>query len=359
MDTEADRRMATLYLPERQIQMLPPQFTYGVGSLDPDQVRFAISLLVQIDDLGEVLDYEITPSLIRSRAAISYSEVDAAIADDSSRWHGTLSRMSTLAEALLARRERAGAITVNRQEMIIKVTSPEEIEVRVVDRSTPSRDLVTEMMVLCNSLMADYCKEREIPASYRSQSPPDVSDLDLFDENGVLRPLTRLQRQRLMRRFTPAVIGVVPTRHAGLGVDAYIQATSPLRRYPDLVMQRQISHYLRTREPFYPQEDIASVAQRAEVQLRELSRLEEERRRYWFLKHLMLTRLGASDGSDLFPAYVLENEPRRLAMLELDEYPFRARAELPESVEPGTTVILKLTGIDLWRRQAFFAHVPG
>ena len=358
INAEADRRMATLYIPERSIPMLPPAFVHGVGSLDPDQVRRAMSLLVSLDESGQVQDYEIRPSLIRSRAAISYIEADAAIADESHRWHATLRPISDLAQALLVRRERAGAINVNREEMIVKVTSPTDIDVRVVARSTPARDLVSEMMVLCNSLMADYCKVHEIPASYRSQSAPDVADLDLFDEDGVLRPLTRLQRYRLMRRFTPAVISVTPTPHVGLGVDAYIQATSPLRRYPDLVMQRQISHFLAAGEPVYSEDDISSVAKRAEVQMRDLSRIEEARRRYWFLKYLMLTRLGAPDDADLFSAYVLENEPRRLAALDLDEYPFRVRAELPNTIEPGTTVTLKLTGADLWRRQAYFLHVP-
>ena len=358
MNAEAHRRMATLYLPERAIPMLPPAFVNGVGSLDPDQVRPAVSLLVRIDESGQVQDYEIKPSLIRSSAAISYGEADTAIAEESHRWHPTLRPLSNLAQAFLARRESAGAINVNREEMVIRVTSPTDIEVRVVARSTPARDLVSEMMVLCNSLMADYCKVNDIPASYRSQSAPDVSDLDLFDEEGVLRPLTRLQRYRLMRRFSPAVISVTPTPHVGLGVDAYIQATSPLRRYPDLVMQRQISHFLAVGEPVYAADDISLVAKRAEVQLRDLSRIEEARRRYWFLKYLMLTRLDALDEADLFTAYVLENEPRRLAALDLDEYPFRVRAELPNSVEPGTTVTLKLTGVDLWRRHAYFLHVP-
>ena len=358
MDAEADRRMATLYLPERSIPMLPPTFVHGIGSLDPDQVRPAVSLLVRTDELGQVQDYEIRPSLIRSRAAISYGEADEAITDETDSWHPVLRPLSDLAQTLLARRERAGAINVNREEMVIKVASSSDIEVRVVTRSTPARDLVSEMMVLCNSLMADYCKVHEIPASYRSQSAPDVSDLGLFDEEGVLRPLTRLQRYRLMRRFTPAVISVTPTPHVGLGVDAYIQATSPLRRYPDLVMQRQISHYLAAGEPVYSEDDISSVAKRAEVQMRELTRIEEARRRYWFLKFLMLTRLHDADGADHFTAYVLENEPRRLAALDLDEYPFRVRAELPNSIEPGTTVTLKLTGVDLWRRHAYFLHVP-
>ena len=358
MNAEADRRMATLYLPERSIPMLPPEFVHSVGSLDPDQVRPAVSLLVSIDESGHVQDYEIKPSFMRSRAAISYVEADTAIADETHERNHVLRPLSDLAQALLARRERAGAINVNREEMIIKVSSPTDIDVRVVARSTPARDLVSEMMVLCNSLMADFCRVNDIPASYRSQSAPDVSDLDLYDEDGLLRPLTRLQRYRLMRRFTPAVIGVTPTPHVGLGVDAYIQATSPLRRYPDLVMQRQISHFLVSGEAVYSPDDISSVAKRAEVQMRDLSRIEEARRRYWFLKYLMLTRLGAPDEADLFTAYVLENEPRRLAALDLDEYPFRVRAELPNTVEPGTTVTLKLTGVDLWRRQAYFLHVP-
>ncbi len=357
MNAEADRRMATLYLPERSIPMLPPGFVHGVGSLDPDQVRRAVSLLVWIDKSGEIKNYEIKPSLIRSRAAISYLEADTAIADESDGRHSALRSLSDLARALLARREQAGAINVNREEMIVRVNSPSDITVRVVKRSTPARDLVSEMMVLCNSLMADYCKIHDIPASYRSQSAPDVSDLDVFDEDGALRQLTRLQRYLLMRRFTPAMISVTPTPHAGLGVDAYIQATSPLRRYPDLVMQRQISHFLAVGEPVYSVDDISSVAKRAEVQMRELSRVEESRRRYWFLKYLLLTRLNGSEGADHFTAYVLENEPRRLASLDLDEYPFRVRAELPNSIEPGTTVGLKLTGVDLWRRQAYFLHV--
>ena len=358
MNAEADRRMATLYLPERSIPMLPPEFVHGVGSLNPNQVRPAVSLLVKVDESGQVQDYEIKPSQIRSHAAVSYVEADAAIADETHRWNHVLRPLSDLAQTLLARRERAGAFNVNREEMIIKVTTPTDIEVRVVARSTPARDLVSEMMVLCNSLIADYCKVNDIPASYRSQSAPDVSDLDLYDDEGVLRPLTRLQRYRLMRRFTPAVIGVTATPHVGLGVDAYIQATSPLRRYPDLVMQRQISHFLASGEPVYSADDISSVAKRAEVQLREMSRIEETRRRYWFLKYLMLTRLGSPDEADHFTAYVLENEPRRLAALDLDEYPFRVRAELPNTIEPGTTVTLKLTGVDLWRRQAYFLHVP-
>ena len=100
--------------------------------------------------------------------------------------------------------------------------------------------------------------------------------------------------------------------------------------------------------------------QRADVQLRGLARIEEDRRRYWFLKYLnQLRAIGEEDGaSDLFDAVILENQPGRTAYLELADYPFRVRAELPEASEPGETVTLRLHGVDLWRRIGHVIHVP-
>ena len=134
-----------------------------------------------------------------------------------------------------------------------------------------------------------------------------------------------------------------------------------------MVMQRQITHYLSTGEPLYGDEDITSVAGRADVQLRAMSKLEDQRRRYWLLKYFRLrmekTPECGSTGSPrtdnaLFKAVVLENQPRRSAMLELADYPFRIRARLPDAVLPGTTVTLRLHSVDLWEKRASFIHVP-
>ena len=208
-------------------------------------------------------------------------------------------------------------------------------------------------MILCNSLLARYCLDHGLPAAYRSQPAPDLSDLPDLPE-GPLR------RFHLFRRLRPADLSTVPAPHGGLGVEAYIQATSPLRRYPDLVMQRQISHFLATGEHHYSAEEIASVCHRADAQLRELARIEDDRRRYWFLKYLQQRLDAPQDGEDRthFRAVVLENEERRLALLELSEYPFRFRTRLPWAVLPGETVGLRLRGVDLWRRFPQFVHEP-
>ncbi|MCX8213164.1 MAG: RNB domain-containing ribonuclease, partial [SAR202 cluster bacterium] len=158
----------------------------------------------------------------------------------------------------------------------------------------------------------------------------------------------------LTRCFFPAQVDTVARPHSGLGVAAYLQATSPLRRYPDLVVQRQISSFLARGAPIYDVEAVGSVSARAALQLRELAQVEGARKRYWFLKYLQKSRM-----EELFEATVLDNQPRRLAMLDLSEYPSRIRAEIPQDVLPGDVVTLKLQGVDLWRRIGNFVHVPG
>ena len=354
IDREAYRRMATLYMPERKIEMLPPEFTQRVGSLGPGETRIGISLLIRIDESGQVLEWEVTPSIVRSQAALSYEEADLALKDESSAWHGMLTRLRQVALSWRRRREASGAVSIDRPEMDIKVGPSGDVEVRVVQRSAPARETVAEFMILCNSLLADYCRQRQLPAGYRSQPAVELDDeLDRVPD-GPLR------RYLLMKRLPPAELRTVPAPHGGLGVPAYIQTTSPLRRYPDLVMQRQISRSLRDGGSLYTTEAIALVVQRADVQLRELARLEEDRKRYWFLKFLRQTRLdddSSAEGAGRFTAIVLEGQDRRPALLELDEFPFRVRAELPRRIAPGDSVSLVLRGVDLWRRTGQFVHL--
>ena len=348
LDQEADRRMGTLYLPDRKVAMLPPEVSNQKGSLLPGEGRVALSLLARITESGEVLDWGVVPSVVRSETALSYDEADQAIGDDHHSWHQMLTSLDRIAQSLRERRQKAGAISLESPEMMIKVSDSGEVEVRVVPRTTPARQMVTELMILCNSLMAEFCRREGLPAAYRSQAVPELDDMVAEAPEGPLR------RYLTMRRMPPADLGIAPAPHGGLGVATYIQVTSPLRRYPDLVMQRQISHFLAVGEPLYPPEAIASVAQRADVQLRELARVEEDRRRYWFLK--FLEQSGSQEGPRTFRAMVLENRPGRHSLLELADYPFRFRADLPKTFTPGDSVALRLHGVDLWRREAHFVH---
>ena len=350
VDREADARMATLYLPELQVPMLPPSLSHLAGSLLPCEERAAVSLLADVTAEGDLLDWEVTPSVIRSRAALPYEEADTAIADESHPWHGTLAPLDGLALTLKAKRERAGALMLDRAEMRVDVGEDGRVDVRVVEASA-AREMVAELMILANSLLAEFCRDRELPAAYRSQKAPDLDGIPEELPDGPLR------RFLTLRRIAPADLSIRPGTHAGLGVAAYLQATSPLRRYPDLVMQRQIGGFLERGDPPYSAQQVTDVTQRADVQIRELGRLEEGRRRYWFLKYLG-QRLEDAEPRELYDAVVLENARNRNAQLELVDYPYRARAKLPQQCEPGKTVTLRLHGVDLWRRVGFFVHAP-
>ena len=96
------------------------------------------------------------------------------------------------------------------------------------------------------------------------------------------------------------------------------------------------------------------------MQIRAMGKLEDERRRYWLLKFFKLRMEKAQDDEEasLFRAVVLENQPRRSAMLELTDYPFRVRARLPDAILPGETATLRLHSVDLWEKRANFIHIP-
>ena len=172
MDREASRRMASLYTPERKLPMLPSEVSGGAGSLAPGKDRGALSLIVDVTAGGEVAGWEIVPSTIRSRAALSYAEADTAIRDGEGSWSGALSVMQGIADGLRRRREESGAVIVTSPEMQITIADSGEVKVRVTGRSTPARSTVTELMILCNSLLARYCRERRLPAAYRSHRRP-------------------------------------------------------------------------------------------------------------------------------------------------------------------------------------------
>ena len=205
-------------------------------------------------------------------------------------------------------------MSLDRDELSVKVDTSGHISVKVVPRVAPARSLIEEYMILCNSLLAQYCVENELPAPFRSQSLPDMSDIVSQVPEGPLRTFL------MTRRLTAATVSVRPARHGGLGVDAYTQATSPLRRYPDLLVQRQISHHLRESGTLYDEETVTSVAHRADLQIRQISRIENNRRDYFFLKWLDRSRsrdTEAGNGAAVHQAVVLENPGRRVALLEL------------------------------------------
>ena len=361
LDLEARKRMATIYLPEGEIDMLPSNISHNIGSLEAEKTRNAISILIDLSHSGEVSNFEVMPSVIRSDASLTYKEVDLALEKPSHKWHSTLNRLKKISELLRKNRESAGAINIDRKEMAIKLTPTGEVKVRILHRSSPARILVSEFMILYNSLLATFCQKEKIPTIYRFQ---DIQEFDQTIPASSYRTknTTRSQGNQILRSFllskqmVPAELTLNPSPHSGLGVKSYTQATSPLRRYTDLVTQRQVSHYITVGDIIHEADMLIAIAKEADRLLRELSRVEEDRKRYWFLKFLLHTRLlsNTPNCSNLFYATVLENKYGKRGLVELTEFPFRTRISLRQNIQPGEVVNLSLLDVDLWRRSEYF-----
>lgn len=359
MDLEAARRISTLYMPEGSVGMLPERVSNEIAGFDVGKEYPALSVLVEFSQDNVVLGWEVVSSVIEIDESFSYESSDTALNDRRSSWHVALSNLERVSKALRSRREHSGALKIERSEMAVMVSQDKKIQVSKSRRSGRSRKLVEELMVLFNSILASFSVNESIPVLYRFQGEIDLDDPnpDSLISKDVATEI--FDRYSVIKRLPPAQMGIVPLPHKGLGVPAYVQSTSPLRRYVDLVLQRQISQYCAKGEYMYSEEYLKFLGQRAEVQVRETFKLEDGRKRYWFLKYLEQSYICdvTSEKPRNFEVVVLENYFDRMALVELIEYPFRTRINLPAKLSPGSKVSIELQEVDLWRRIAKFAYI--
>ena len=356
LEKEAQLRLSTLYLPEQTIPMLPEMISEDKGSLDPQKTRGALSILIRFADNGNILNTEIIPSIVRSDCTLTYEEADAAFADSDHKWHDIVVGLINVSRQLEKKRQHAGAMTLNRKDMMVKVANKNKVTVKIIPRNTPSRVMVSEFMILYNSTIGEFCHQNKIPAVFRTQAKSDFDNAtqELLSNPEDLNEL--LEWYLTVRRMPPAETSLTPAHHSGLGVSFYLQITSPLRRYSDMIMQRQVNSFLQSGQPLYRAEYISTLATQSDVQMKTISRIEEARKRYWFLKFLQQS-LDSGKISDSFEAMVLENRGNRPALLDLLQYPFRVRTMLPNQIGPGQKIRLKLHGIDMWRRSPLFTYI--
>jgi exoribonuclease-2 len=319
MDTEAAERATTVYLPETTIRMLPDAISCRAASLIAGEDRPVLTTDVRLSADGELLDASIYPARIPIMRRLDYGEVDRILesalrGDDTSE---TILRLHTAATQLRQRRRTAGAVLVQRREAKVRVHD-DEVEITVLDNASPGRTLVGEFMVLSNFVAARYAAANRIPLIYRVQ--PNLSGGDM----AAMRPRLSLH----------------PEYHAGIGLDFYAQLSSPIRRYADLVLQRQLlgalGHDAR-HTPTYNDDELLTVlagAENAEASGRELER---RAKRYWILRYL---ERHAADGPIL--AYVA----REGQSAEPADYPVRGTLHGAPTLPNGMPIRVQVSRVD-------------
>jgi exoribonuclease-2 len=298
---EAMTRATSIYLPDQRIPMIPPALSEGACSLIVGEKRRALSFLVRFDGEGKMRSYRILPSIIQVERRLSYEQVDQLLEEMDEE----LTLLRRISDRLGQRRMEMGAFFIPRPERVIRVNRDREIILYRRDRESPSQKMVSEFMILANSLAAQFLKEKEIPAVYRGQMEPreKVLPMDKFD------PLQAYRLRRIMNRVE---VTTRPLRHAGIGAEAYLTLTSPIRRFYDLLAEHQILGALRG-APFMTQDELEEIITQVGPALSKVGLIEELTEQYWIMRYLE-KKIGSTT-----TAVVLDRFSHRY-LLHLEEY---------------------------------------
>lgn len=273
IDREARLRASSIYMPDLKIPMLPPSLAEGFCSLKAGELRPAISLLIHLSKTLEIQDYEIIPSLIRVQRQLTYYDVNT-VADTSRE----IASLCDIAMKFRHKRLSDGAVQISLPDINVWISDTGEITVNRINRESPGRMMVAEIMIMANWLMAKFLSSHGVSAVFRSQ--PGPRDRLYRGCEGTL--FQNYMQRRLLSRF---MLMNQAERHSGLGLDAYVTATSPIRKYYDLVTQRQIRSVFGQEAPYSGQE-IDQIIQQLQEPMLKVSRMQFQRNRYWILKYL-------------------------------------------------------------------------
>ena len=279
LDKEATRRGTSVYFPDRVVPMLPEVLSNGLCSLNPKVDRLCMVCEMRVNGEGKVTRADFFEAVMRSKARLTYGQVSAFLEGRSTKsvpksLQPAIRELHDLYKAFAKARGRRGAIEIDLPQTKFKLNEDGEIDrIEVVPRNDAHR-LIEECMIAANVQAAKFLKQHRIPGLYRVHAKPDedrFSDLRLYlvslglkvahPQHVEPRHFTQLIRQTadrpdsaaimmtMLRSLTHAEYSPANIGHFGLALDSYAHFTSPIRRYPDLLVHRAIRHIVRGGKP--------------------------------------------------------------------------------------------------------------
>ena len=283
LDREAYERATSVYFPERAVHMFPSELSTGLCSLNPHVDRLVQSCLMEVDRRsGHVVRYEMHDGVIHSDARMTYTDVNAILTDRDpvmmERYRDLVplfERMHELFDILHARRRRRGSIDFDLQETEVVLDDAGMVEAIVASERNVAHRLIEEFMLLANETVAAHLEKNAVPSLYRIHEAPDPKKVEIFEDfistlgyslSGQAAELEPMHFQRLVEKMRgtpeekPIAFLMLRTMqkaryadmnlgHFGLAAEAYTHFTSPIRRYPDLVVHRVLRESRKGMDP--------------------------------------------------------------------------------------------------------------
>ncbi|MBF0255163.1 MAG: RNB domain-containing ribonuclease [Gammaproteobacteria bacterium] len=326
LDQEARSRGANLYLPETISHMLPLRLTEMLG-LGLQEQSPALSIGFRLSASAEPVDIQICASRIRA-SRISYAEANRRLEQE------PFASIRSLTERYRNRRQQAGAVGLDLPEVSVRVIDGKP-QIKSQEK-LDSREMVTDAMLMAGEAVANYCLERQIAVPFAVQAPPDE----------LRSPSSLAQMFAYRRFFKPTRSAVEPGLHSGLGLERYVRATSPLRRYPDLLVHQQLRAHLSGREPL-SLDEISLRASQSDEGAFLRRRTERLSNQHWKLVWLQQNPDWKGRG------VVVEQGERHMVIM-IPELAFEARMRLKAELNLDDQVQMKVREINLPEQLAYF-----
>ena len=387
-DEEAARRATSTYLSDRVVPMLPTKLSNDLCSLRPGRRRLAKTVEMDFDHSGSLRESRIYNSVIKSRARLTYSEVAAVLEGNgtvsSSLGKNILSSLLLMKELYCKLRELRigkGGLDFDFPEAVLLRDSAGEVS--DVDRlkRNAAHEIIEEFMIMANSVVAEFIFRNGFESIYRIHEPPDPDSIEQLREGllkiGIKSDIGGRVKQRdiqavmkaasgrkdreqvnfmILRALKKAVYSTKHVPHFGLAIDDYTHFTSPIRRYPDLVVHRIIDEILEKRTPSYDSARLKRIAERCSI----LERTAEDAERQFMnleAANFMKSRVG-----EVFHGKILSIHPFGV-FVEIEEHfvegliPehfYKVRGRKRRWFELGEEVRVKLVSADMERRRLTF-----
>ena len=276
LDEEAYERGTSVYFPDRAVHMFPSELATGLCSLNPNVDRLVQSCLMEIDRKGTVVRYEMHDGVIHSNARMTYTDVNAILTDNDpeliARYEGLVPLfrdMHALFEILNRRRRKRGSIDFDLKEPEIILDDEGLVEAIIALERNVAHRLIEEFMLVANETVASYLDEHHVPTLYRIHEEPDPLKVAEFEEfietfgyslaagpedvepKHFQKLVTRIQGTPeekpiaflMLRTMQKARYDENNLGHFGLAAKSYAHFTSPIRRYPDLIVHRTLREF--------------------------------------------------------------------------------------------------------------------
>ncbi|MBF0546765.1 MAG: RNB domain-containing ribonuclease [Candidatus Riflebacteria bacterium] len=330
LDREALERGASIYMPDQNLPMLPLSLSEDLISLNMGTERRCVTLKTRFSPDGILVEYEVFCSLVKINRAVDYASAEDLITSEPD-----LTTAVELAELLKSVRMKSGALIMVRPELEIKARDG-KILVKQRERGLKTSEMIAEFMIWGNHLFARHAVEKKIPFAFRVQSAPE----NLPKPSEKFDPVEFFQ---IIRQLKRTVTSSEPGLHACLGVNPYCQVTSPMRRYCDLILQRQIKNSLAGLPPEY---DNAALDQKLLISDMAVDIGEDamqKRFNYFLFKHL---KAEISKGNETTRAVVVDNGMNEVSVYFTDLCRLGKCKRPPFDLAVGNIVQIKFKLID-------------